>query len=65
MLVFAQRSQATTMDPTSPEFETTTGKKVFVDISRTPTLIATRNELNGEVYTYKNKKTGIAVVRES
>jgi hypothetical protein len=53
------------MDPTSPEFETTTGKKVFMDISRTPTLIVTRSELNGEVYTYKNKKTGIAVVRES
>ncbi len=65
MLVFAQRSQATTMDPTSPEFETTTGKKVFMDISRTPTLIVARSELNGEVYTYKNKKTGIAVVRES
>ena len=65
MLVFARQSQMTTMDPTSPEFETTTGKKVFMDISRTPTLIVARSELNGEVYTYKNKKTGIAVVRES
>jgi hypothetical protein len=59
MLVFAQRSQATTMDPTSPEFETTAGKKVFMDISRTPTLIVTRGELNGEVYTYKNKNISI------
>jgi hypothetical protein len=37
---------------------------MFMDISRTPTLIVSRGELNGEVYTYKNKKMGIAVIRE-
>ncbi len=64
LLVFPQRSQMTTVDPTTPEFETSSGKMMFMDISRTPTLIVSRGELNGEVYTYKNKKMGIAVIRE-
>jgi hypothetical protein len=65
MLVFVQRSQATTIDPTTAEFETTAGKKVFMDISRIPTLIVSRSKKNREVFEYRNKKKGIAVVGET